>query len=234
MLGALCDLDDAARRPRIEAHRRRHITLRCNNQALELKAVRQAGERGRIGIVGIPGQIAANWHRRLPARVKAAAASRSASKCHICFQIKSPVADPAERQINPVGLGVARLRARVANSHKLSCCLLGRFTHVATEDLNIKPSKLSERDHRCDRGCVLHRHVAAARIVELRANLRPGRDPQARTAKVEPSPSGDAAVTCLCGRGAASTASPCGPLFLPQPKAAAQRVGIVARPHLRR
>jgi hypothetical protein len=210
MFGALCDPDNAAERARIEAHGRGG-SLRCNNQALELKVVRQAGARGRIGIVGIPGEIAAKWHRPLPAdaRVKAAAASRGAGKCYICVQIKSPGADPAERQFNPVGLGqsslaalsagetvptaqypakaakalrhtrravagkrrngsrqrmtglgVAWLRARVANSHKLSRPLL-RFTRVAIEDLNIRPSKLSERNHRCDRGCVLHRHVAA-------------------------------------------------------------------------
>jgi putative transposase len=45
MLGGLGDLYHTAVQQRIEAYRRRGITLRYNNQALELNAVRQAAER---------------------------------------------------------------------------------------------------------------------------------------------------------------------------------------------
>jgi hypothetical protein len=45
MLGGLCDLYHTAVQQPIEAYRRRGITLRYNNQALELNAVRQAAER---------------------------------------------------------------------------------------------------------------------------------------------------------------------------------------------
>lgn len=45
MFGAFCDLYNAALQQRIEAYRRRGITLRYNDQALELKAVREADER---------------------------------------------------------------------------------------------------------------------------------------------------------------------------------------------
>jgi putative transposase len=45
MLGAFCDLYNAGLQQRIEAYRRRGISLRYGNQAAELKAVRAADER---------------------------------------------------------------------------------------------------------------------------------------------------------------------------------------------
>ncbi|MCM8738637.1 helix-turn-helix domain-containing protein [Azospirillum sp. A1-3] len=45
MLGAFCDLYNAALQQRIEAYRRRRKTLRYTDQAGELKAVRAADER---------------------------------------------------------------------------------------------------------------------------------------------------------------------------------------------
>lgn len=45
MLGALCDLYNAALQQRIEAYQRRGITLRYGQQAGELKAVREADDR---------------------------------------------------------------------------------------------------------------------------------------------------------------------------------------------
>jgi putative transposase len=45
MLGALCDLYNAALQQRIEAYQRRGVTLRYGQQASELKAVRAADER---------------------------------------------------------------------------------------------------------------------------------------------------------------------------------------------
>jgi putative transposase len=45
MLGALCDLYNAALQQRIEAYRRRGLALRYGQQAAELKAVREADER---------------------------------------------------------------------------------------------------------------------------------------------------------------------------------------------
>jgi putative transposase len=45
MLGAFCDLYNAALQQRIEAYRRRGLSLRYGNQAGELKAVRAADER---------------------------------------------------------------------------------------------------------------------------------------------------------------------------------------------
>lgn len=45
MLGAMCDLYNAALQQRIEAYRRKGLSLRYGNQAAELKAVRLADER---------------------------------------------------------------------------------------------------------------------------------------------------------------------------------------------
>ena len=45
MLGAFCDLYNAGLQQRIEAYRRRRISLRYLDQASELKAVRAADER---------------------------------------------------------------------------------------------------------------------------------------------------------------------------------------------
>jgi putative transposase len=168
MLGAFCDLYNAALQQRIEAYRRRGMTLRYGNQAAELKAVRTADEllasysfsaeqqvlrrldkafaaffrrlktgkkpgfprfrskarfdsaefrvsggltlrkSGRIGIVGIPGEIRVRWHRNLPtgAKLSAAVISRKASKWFVCFQIEVPDAEAPERPFAPVGVDV--------------------------------------------------------------------------------------------------------------------------------
>jgi hypothetical protein len=45
MSGAFCDPDNAAPQQHIEAYQRRTISLRYGNPALDLKAIREAGER---------------------------------------------------------------------------------------------------------------------------------------------------------------------------------------------
>lgn len=165
MLGAFCDLYNAALQQRIEAYRRQGKSLRYTEQAAELKAVRACDERlagysfsaeqqvlrrldkafkaffrrikqggkpgfprfkakasfdsaemrvgdgltlrktGRIGVVGIPGEIKVKWHRSIPADAKLGAAviSRSCGKWYVCFQIELP--DPVERtDFVPVGI----------------------------------------------------------------------------------------------------------------------------------
>jgi putative transposase len=166
MLGAFCDLYNAALQQRIEAYRRRGVTLRYGQQAGELKAAREADERlagfsfsaeqqvlrrldkafaaffrrlktkakagfprfrakarfdgaefrvgdgltlrksGRLGIVGIPGEVKVTWHRALPehAKVGAAVVSRSCGRWFVCFQIEVPDAEAPERAFAPVGV----------------------------------------------------------------------------------------------------------------------------------
>jgi len=356
MLGAFCDLYNAALQQRIEAYRRRRITLRYGNQAAELKAVRAVDERlggfsfsaeqqllrrldkafaaffrrfkersgkagfprfqaksrfdsaefrvgdgltirkrRRLGIVGIPGEIKVRWHRDIPDSAKpgAAALSRSAGRWFVCFQVEVPDCAPSVRQFAPVGIDlglsslvalsagetvatpqhlaksakrlrrlqrmvarrrrnsqrqrkakrfVARRHAKIGNqrrdfSHKLSRSLVGNFSHIAMEDLNIlglargmlaksvhnaawaqlvqhvrykaesagveaklvdprgtsqicpdcgtiKRKPLAMREHRCDCGCVLDRDVAAAKVVLLKAEFRPGTGLQAPSQRV--------------------------------------------------
>lgn len=61
---------------------------------------------GRIGIVGIPGEIKVRWHRNLPigSKVGAAVVSRSCGKWYVCFQIELPEAKPIVRLFAPVGI----------------------------------------------------------------------------------------------------------------------------------
>ena len=169
MIGAFCDLYNAALDQRIQAYRRRGVSLRYGQQASELKAVRADDERlagfsfsaeqqvlrrldkafaaffrrvksgqtpgfprfraksrfdsaefrvgdgltlrkgGRLGIVGIPGEVKAKWHRPLPpgAKLGAAVVSRSCGKWYACFQIEVPD-EPArvDRPFVPAGVDV--------------------------------------------------------------------------------------------------------------------------------
>lgn len=176
MLGALCDLYNAALQQRIEAYRRQGRTLRYVDQAGEMRAVRAADERlaefsfsteqqvlrrldkafaaffrrlkrggkagfprfraksmfdsaemrvgdgltlrkrGRLGIVGILGDIKVKWHRPLPggAKLGGAVISRSLERWYVCFQIELPDASPRQ-DFAPVGIDLG-LRSLVALS----------------------------------------------------------------------------------------------------------------------
>lgn len=62
---------------------------------------------GRIGIVGIPGEIKVRWHRPLPpeAKLGAAVVSRLCGKWYVCFQIEMPLIEAAAaRPVVPVGV----------------------------------------------------------------------------------------------------------------------------------
>lgn len=200
MLGAFCDLYNAALQQRIEAYQRRSVSLRYGNQASELKAVRAADERlasysfsaeqqvlrrlektfaaffgrikrgakpgfprfrskrrfdsaefrvgdgltlrksGRIGVIGIPGEIKVRWHRPLPPDVKLGAAviSRSCGKWYVCFQVELPDAEPVERPFYPVGIDRG-LNALVA---------LSTGETVATPQFTAKAAKALRRAQR--------------------------------------------------------------------------------------
>lgn len=143
MLGDCCTLYNACLEQRIDAYRRRGVSLRYGQQAAELKAVRAADpafarwsfttlqqvlrrlektfaaffkrgrgfprfrsrsrfdsadmrvgdgltirRTGRIGFVGVPGEIKVRWHRALPegAKLGHAVLSRKAGKWFVCFQ----------------------------------------------------------------------------------------------------------------------------------------------------
>lgn len=143
LLGDACTLYNGCLEQRIDAYRRRGVSLRYGNQAAELKAVREADpafarwsfttlqqvlrrvdktfaaffkrgrgfprfrsrarfdsvdmrvgdgltirKTGRLGIVGVPGQIKVRWHRDMPegAKLGHAVLSRQAGKWFVCFQ----------------------------------------------------------------------------------------------------------------------------------------------------
>ncbi|HEX5006491.1 MAG TPA: transposase [Hyphomonadaceae bacterium] len=195
MLGAFCDLYNAGLQQRIEAYRRRGVSLRYGNQAAELKAVRAADERlagysfsaeqqvlrrldktfsaffgrirrgakpgfprfrskrrfdsaefrvgdgltlrksGRIGIVGIPGEIKVRWHRPLSpdAKLGAAVISRSCGKWFVCFQIELPNAEAVPRKVAPVGIDMG-LTSLVALSTGETVAT-PQFTRIAAKAL---------------------------------------------------------------------------------------------------
>lgn len=157
MLGDFCALYNACLEQRVDAYRRRGVTIRAAQQMAELKAVREADpalarwsftglqqvvrrvdktyaaffRRGRgfprfrsrarfdsadmrvgdgltirktrrLGVVGVPGEVKAVWHRDLPpgAKLGHAVLSRQAGRWFACFQVEfetevSPHAGPA-------------------------------------------------------------------------------------------------------------------------------------------
>src|SRR5215472_14652748 len=150
MLADFCQLYNAALEQRIEAYRRRSISLQYGNQALELKAVRCAApalarwsfsseqqvlrrldktfkaffargrgfprfrasaryhaaefrvgdgltirKNGRLGFVGVPGDIKVRWHRELPSKPSSAILTRQAGKWYIVFHVEVDVVERA-------------------------------------------------------------------------------------------------------------------------------------------
>ncbi len=65
MLGAFCDLDNAALQQRIEAYRRQHKTLGYFDQSSELKAVRAVDERLAHSATPPHNRCSAAWTRHL-------------------------------------------------------------------------------------------------------------------------------------------------------------------------
>lgn len=226
MLGAFCDLYNAALQQRIEAYQRREVSLRYGQQAAELKAVREADERlagysfsamqqvlrrldktfsaffgrvkrgakpgfprfrakarfhsadmrvgdgltlrknGRLGIVGIPGEVKVKWHRPLPAGAKlgAAVVSRRAGKWFVCFQVDLPDAEPAERSFAPVGIDMG-LTSLVALSTGETVAT-PQHTKNAAAALR-RAQRVLARRHRHSR----RRHKAKLRVARLSARI---------------------------------------------------------------
>ncbi|NUB12296.1 IS200/IS605 family element transposase accessory protein TnpB [Azospirillum brasilense] len=225
MLGAFCDLYNAALQQRIEAYRRLGKTLRYVDQASELKAVRAVDERlagysfsaeqqvlrrldkafraffrrlktkgkagfprfraksvfdsaefrvgdgltirrsGRLGIVGIPGELKVKWHRNLPAGAKIGTAvlSRSAGKWFLCFQITMSDEEVQPRDGASVGIDVG-LSSLIATSNGETVAA-PQWTKLAAK----KQRRLQRALARAKRGskrrlkakCRLARHSAA-------------------------------------------------------------------------
>lgn len=81
--------------PRFKGRDRFHAAEFRVGDGLTLKT-----ERGRIGLVGIPGEIKARWHRPLPGKPKAAILTRQAGRWHVVFQVEVETAAPGSHRSN--------------------------------------------------------------------------------------------------------------------------------------
>ncbi len=86
--------------PRFKAASRFHAAEFRVGDGLTLK------KSGRLGIVGIPGEVKVKWHRPLPdgGRLGAAVLTRQAGKWFAVFQVELPEPGPVERAFAPVGI----------------------------------------------------------------------------------------------------------------------------------
>lgn len=220
MLGDFCALYNACLEQRVDAYRRRGVTIRAAQQMAELKAVREADpalarwsftglqqvvrrvdktyaaffRRGRgfprfrsrarfdsadmrvgdgltirktrrLGVVGVPGEVKAVWHRDLPpgAKLGHAVLSRQAGRWFACFQVEfetevSPHAGPA------VGIDLG-LHSLIATSDG-ETVEAPRFARKAAASLRRKHRALG----RCKRGSK-RRLKAKARLAAASAKV---------------------------------------------------------------
>lgn len=220
MLGDFCALYNACLEQRIDAYRRRGISLRYLNQAAELKAVREAGlglerwsfaatqqvlrrldktfnaffkrgagfprfrsrarfesvdmrvgdgltmrKSGRLGIIGVPGEIKVRWHRDLPAGARLAHAilSRKAGKWFVCLQAEFE-ADAVESAGPPVGIDLG-LNSLIATSDG-EAITAPRFARKAAASIKRHQRALA----RCRRGSN-RRGKAKARLATVVARV---------------------------------------------------------------
>ncbi|MDA8251104.1 MAG: transposase [Rhodospirillales bacterium] len=220
MLWDCCALYNACLEQRIDAYRRRGISLRYSNQASELKAVREAEpalarwsfttlqqvlrrlektyvaffrrghgfprfrsrarfdsadmragdgltirKTGRIGVVGIPGQIKVVWHREMPgcAKLGHAVISRKAGKWFICFQVEFDATGPVRTgPVVGIDLGLNNLIA-TSDGQTIPA---PRFARKAQKALRRAQRALA----RCRRGSN-RRRKAKARIAAASARV---------------------------------------------------------------
>lgn len=220
LLGDACTLYNACLEQRIDAYRRRGVSLRYGNQAAELKAVRAADpafvrwsfttlqqvlrrvdktfaaffkrghgfprfrsrtrfdsvdmrvgdgltirKTGRLGVVGVPGQIKVRWHRDLPegATLGHAVLSRKAGKWFVCFQVEFK-AEAATHTGPAVGIDLG-LNSMIATSDG-ETIEAPRFARKAAAALRRHQRALA----RCKRGSN-RRRKAKARLATASAHV---------------------------------------------------------------
>jgi putative transposase len=125
---------------------------------------------GRLGIVGIPGEIKVRWHRDLPigAKVGAAVVSRSCGKWYVGFQIELPEAAVPGRMFAPIGIDLG-LTSLVALSNGETVAT-PQYTRLASK----RQRRLQRSLSRCKRGSKRRRKakVRLARHSAKTANQR--------------------------------------------------------------
>jgi putative transposase len=91
--------------PRFRACARYHAADFCVGDGLTIR------KSGRIGIVGVPGEIKVRWHRVMPSKPKSAIITRQAGKWFIVFHVKVDVVERAGPDSVGIDMGLTSLVA---------------------------------------------------------------------------------------------------------------------------
>ena len=122
---------------------------------------------GRLGLVGIPGEIKVKWHRALPvgAKLGAAVISRSVGQWHVCFQVTLPDAPAIERQSAAVGvdLGLTNLVALSTGERRPTL----QYTRQAAAKLRRLQRAVARKSNKHSR----RRAQARRRLARLQAHI---------------------------------------------------------------
>lgn len=221
MLADFCQIYNAGLQQRIEAYRRRGVSLRYGDQAAELKAARaempelarwsfsaeqqclrrldktfraffrrgrgfprfrartryhaaefRVGDgltlrsSGKLGFVGVPGEIKVCWHRDLPSEPKSATITRQNGKWHVVFYVEVAVTERENDLTVGVDIGLTSLVA-LSNGETVA---RPNWTKHAARGLRRRQRALA----RCRRGSKIRaeRKYALARFQARIANRR--------------------------------------------------------------
>lgn len=221
MLGDFCKLYNAGLEQRIDAYRRRGVSLRYKDQANELKAVRLAEpdlarwsfsaeqqvlrrlektfgaffargrgfprfrardryhaaefrvgdgltlrKSGKVGFVGVPGEIKVRWHRELPSKPASAILTRQAGKWYVVFHVEVAPVERAGPDSVGIDLGLTSLAA-LSNGEMIA---RPGWTKRAAKGLRRRQRAL----FRCKRGSSVRRKrkAALAKFQDRIANKR--------------------------------------------------------------
>jgi len=141
--------------PRIRARGRYHAADFRVGDGLRLR------KSGKLGFVGVSGEVKVRWHRPLPSAPNSAMLTRQADKWYIVFHVEVVPVERAGPDSVGVDFGLSNLELVKVDP---------RGTSQTCPECGIVAAKpLAEREHRCECGCVLDRDVAAAKVVHFKA-----------------------------------------------------------------
>jgi putative transposase len=134
--------------PRFRASARYHATDFRVGNGLTLR------KNGRIGIVGIPGDIKVRWHRALPSKPKSAILTRQAGKWYVIFHVEVAAIERASPNAVGIDLGLTNLIA-LSNGETIA---RPNWTKRAAKALRRRQRAVA----RCKRGSKMRRKRVAA------------------------------------------------------------------------
>jgi putative transposase len=112
---------------------------------------------GKLGVVGVPGEIKVRWHRELPSKPKSAILTRNAGKWHIIFHVEVATVERASPYSIGLDMGLTSL---VALSNGETVARPG-WTKRAAKGLRTRQRAVA----RCKRGSKVRRKRVAALAV---------------------------------------------------------------------